>query len=131
MRLLGELIPCSDLFHYYRLSLSLLADKNPIEPVLRSFEGELLNELGFSLDFSIVFEQEADNFYYVPEQGFIPCTEKLNLPLFKKDHLQAISQLNLTEPDILRSNKLLMRHVINGLLGGKPLNSRKLFTKKS
>jgi len=130
VRLLGELIPCADLFHYYQLSLSLLADKKPIEPVLRKFEADLLDELGFSLDFSIVFEQAADNFYYIPEEGFIPCTEKLNLPLFKKEHLQAIAEQNLSELNVLRSNKLLMRHVINGLLGGKPLNSRKLFAKK-
>ena len=130
VRLLGELIPCPSLFHDYRMSLSSLAEKLSIEPILRKFELDLLAELGFSLDFSSVFEQDIDRFFYIPEQGFIPCFEKLNLPVFSKEHLQAIAQLDFSNPNVLRSNKSLMRQVFNGLLGGKPLNSRKLFTKK-
>ncbi|MCJ8320319.1 MAG: DNA repair protein RecO [Colwellia sp.] len=130
VRLLGEMNTCPDLFNNYQLSLSLLSQKQPIEPILRKFELDLLDELGFSLDFSPVFEQAAKSFYYVPEEGFIPNTEKLRLPLFKKEHLQAIGQQHLSDADVLHSNKLLMRHIFNGLLDGKPLNSRKLFTKQ-
>ena len=130
VKLLGELIACPSLFHHYQLSLSLLSKQLPIEPILRKFELDLLEELGFSFDFSPVFEHEVKNFYYIPEEGFIPCTEKLNLPLFNASHLQAISQQELSDINVLRSHKLLMRHVFNGLLGGKPLNSRKLFKRK-
>jgi len=130
VKLLGEMSPCPALFNNYQLSLALLSQNQSIEPILRKFELDLLDELGFSLDFSPVFEQTATSFYYMPEEGFIPNTEKLRLPLFKKAHLQAISQENLIDTDVLHSNKLLMRHIFNGLLGGKPLNSRKLFTKQ-
>ena len=130
VKLLGEMSACPNLFNNYQLSLSLLSQQQPIEPILRKFELDLLDELGFSIDFSPVFEQSAKNFYYVPEEGFIPNTEKLNLPLFKKDHLKSIAQENLIDAEVLLSNKLLMRHIFNGLLGGKPLNSRKLFTQQ-
>ena len=131
VRLLGELIACPSLFHDYRMSLSSLAEKLSIEPILRKFELDLLAELGFSLDFSTVFELDADSFYFIPEQGFIPCIEKLNLPVFSKEHIQAIAQFDFSDPNVLRSNKSLMRQVFNNLLDGKPLNSRNLFTNKN
>ncbi len=129
VRLLGELIACPSLFHHYRLSLSALSEKPPIEPVLRKFELDLLDELGFSLDFSPVFEQDSASFYYIAQQGFVAAEEKYKLPLFDQAHLQAIAEQDLSDSAVLRCNKILMRQVINGLLGGKPLNSRKLFVK--
>jgi len=130
VKLLGEMNACPDLFNNYQVSLSLLSEKQPIEPILRKFELDLLDELGFSLDFSPVFEHVAKSFYYIPEEGFIPNIEKLRLPLFKKEHLQAIAHKDIKSAEVLHSNKLLMRHIFNGLLDGKPLNSRKLFTKQ-
>ena len=131
VRLLGESIACPILFHHYKLSLSALSEKKPIEPVLRKFELDLLDELGFSLDFSPVFNNKSQNFYYITEQGFISAEEKLNLPIFKSEHLHAIAEQDLADSGVLHCNKILMRQVINGLLGGKPLNSRKLFLKRS
>jgi DNA repair protein RecO (recombination protein O) len=131
VRLLGESIACPILFHHYRLSLSALSEKKPIEPILRKFELDLLDELGFSLDFSSVFETNSQSFYYITEQGFISAEEKLNLPLFNRTDLLAIAEQELGDSGVLHANKILMRQVMNGLLGGKPLNSRKLFVKHS
>lgn len=127
VRLLGEHISCDVLFHQYQRSIDELAQQQPIEPVLRQFEMVLLEELGQCFDYSPVFEQNVANFYYLPEQGFIPVLEALRQPIYSKQHIQAIAQNDFSSAETLHSYKILMRQVINQLLGGQPLNSRKLF----
>ncbi|XPF93662.1 DNA repair protein RecO [Colwellia sp. RE-S-Sl-9] len=129
VKLLGDHIECPELFHQYKRSLQALAEQTSIERTLRNFEMILLDELGQSFDFSTVFESQALFFYYVLEEGFIPAINKLTLPKYSKEHLLAIAQQSIEDEQVLRTFKLLMRQVINNLLGGKPLNSRKLFTR--
>lgn len=129
VRLLTEHIACEDLYHQYQSSLSALASKQPIESVLREFEMSLLDELGQCFDFSPVFEIESPLFYYLQEEGFVPVVSKMALPSYDRSHLQAIAQQQLSCQQVLRSYKILMRQVFSNLLDGKPLNSRKLFTK--
>lgn len=139
IRLLSEDIICQPLYHQYQLTISALAAGQSIAPELRHFELALLAELGLSFDFSPVFEQPTDFFIYQAEQGFVPVYDVLNhlnkAEYFNRKHLQAISQhitdgtaLMVTEVEM--TFKLLMRHVINQLLGNKPLNSRRLFVQK-
>lgn len=130
VRLLGEHIPYEELYLLYRQSLERLSAKQPIEPILRRFENTLLEELGLTIDYSVVFEHNEAYFYYLPEQGFVPVTEKLDQQNYAKDHLLAIAQQNFTDRHVMTTYKLLMRQVLNHLLGGKPLNSRKLFLRK-
>jgi len=143
IRLLTDQIPCQQLFSQYQLTLIALAEGKEIAPQLRLFELALLEELGLSFDFSPVFEHDARYFYYIQEQGFVPVYDALpknSSQCFDKLHLQAIAQgesiyqdnlavISTTE-DINQTFKLLMRQVINQLLGNKPLNSRKLFANK-
>ncbi|WP_286133501.1 DNA repair protein RecO [Colwellia sp. UCD-KL20] len=129
VKLLGEHIECPELFHQYKQSLQALAEQTSIEKILRNFEMILLDELGQSFDFSNVFESSEPFYYYVLDEGFIPAISKLTLPKYSKEHLLAIAQQNIEDEQVLRTFKLLMRQVINNLLGGKPLNSRKLFTR--
>ncbi len=131
VKLLGENIACDELFQQYRASLNSLAQTSNIEICLRQFELMLMDELGVSFDFSLVFEHSAEGFYYLPDEGFIPAYTKLKQPCYDRWHLQAIAERNISEPEVLMTFKALMRQVINHLLGGVPLNSRKLFSKKS
>ena len=130
VRLLGEHIPYEALFLLYKNSLIQLSQQRPIEPILRHFETTLLEELGLTVDFSIVFEEAYDEFYYIVEQGFIAVTSLLNLPRYQREHLLAIAENDLTKHEVMNAYKKLMRQVLTHLLGGKPLNSRKLFMKK-
>ncbi len=147
IRLLTEHIPCQTLFNQYQKTIAALADEmNPIAPELRIFEAALLAELGVSFDFSPIDEYQVVHFHYVVEEGFVPIfdigseldtshTKTYNNIIFQAEHLKAIanSQLNgLTTltPAAEQTFKLLMREVINNLLGNKPLNSRKLFINK-
>lgn len=129
VRLLGEHIECPALFNQYQQSLVGLEAQESQEWILRQFETVLLEELGQSFDFSPVFESDENYFYYQLEHGFVPAVEPLKLPMYGKTQIQKIAQQIFDDEETLKTFKLLMRQVINNLLGGKPLNSRKLFTR--
>jgi DNA repair protein RecO (recombination protein O) len=131
VKLLGDNIACEALFQQYKMSLEALAQASNIEICLREFELMLMDELGLSFDFSLVFEHSAESFYYLPDEGFIPAYTKLKQPCYNRWHLQAIAERELSTPEVLNTFKALMRQVINHLLDGVPLNSRKLFSKKA
>lgn len=131
VRLLGELIPCHNLYHQYCISLEALNQQQNIEIILRNFELALLEELGQTIDFSMVLESNASHFYYIVEQGFIPAINKLPQPCYDKQHLLAIAEHELQDKAVRYTFKLLMRQIMMPLLGNKPLNSKKLFTKSS
>lgn len=131
VRLLGEHISCASLFHQYKMSIEALANQQSIEQILREFETLLLDELGLCFDYSPVFDTKIKRFYYMPEHGFVPVVESLAQPWYHAEHLQQIAQLDFSSTEVLHSYKLLMRQVINHLLGGQPLNSRKLFSQKN
>ncbi len=138
IRLLSEQSACKQLFAQYQVTLSALVQGKEIAPQLRQFELMLLAELGLSFDFTPIFEHDVSHFYYLAEQGFVPTYEvlpKTSIQPFDKMHLQAIAQVTLDRCSDLSAEaattfKLLMRQVINQLLGNKPLNSRKLFIRK-
>jgi len=142
VRLLNNDIVCESLFNQYQLTLSSLSENLPIAPQLRQFELCLLEELGLSFDFDPVFNQASDKvagFYYQAEQGFVPAYKfsisNIKTPWFNTEHLQAIAQYIhhdkvLIHKETEQTFKVLMRNVLNHLLGGKPLNSRKLFEKR-
>lgn len=127
VKLLGENIQCGNLFADYQTSLINLAQQSSIELTLRQFELALLDELGVSFDFSLVFEHSAQAFYYLPEEGFIPAYTELKSPRYEQSHLKLIAQQEFSNAAVLSTFKRLMRQVINHLLGGRPLNSRKFF----
>ena len=149
IRLLTEQISCQHLFSQYQTTLAALAQGEEIAPQLRLFELALLEELGLSFDFSPVFEHDVNYFHYIAEQGFVPVYgsfPKNSAQCFDKTHLQAIAQRgslyqsslpgnslpeNKVTEEVSYTFKLLMRQVINQLLGNKPLNIRKLFANKA
>jgi DNA repair protein RecO (recombination protein O) len=139
VRLITDDIICETLFSQYQSTLFSLSQGAAIAPQLRAFELTLLDELGLSLDFTPVFEDNGENvvgFYYIAEQGFIPAyhyaINTITTPWFNTSHLQAIAKQDYEpkQPELKgveKTFKLLMRQIINHLLEGKPLNSRKLF----
>lgn len=129
VRLLGELIPCQQLYFQYQKSLLALNSQHSIEIVLRNFEMVLLEELGQTIDFSEVSATGTSHYYYIAEQGFIPAINKMAQPCYDKEHLMAIAIQDFSNKEVLYSFKLLMRQIMAPILGNKPLNSRKLFRK--
>ncbi len=143
IRLMTEQQICPALFQQYRQSLTELAAKKALENNLRNFEITLLDELGISFDFSPLFEQHTvdqtnneeqsfppTHYYFSSEQGFVPWLNQgiaESYCCYKVEHLIAIAEQRLDSQEIMLTYKLLMRQVINSLLGSKPLNSRKFF----
>lgn len=116
--------PCPRLFLYYRYVLNELQGNDDLEGILRTFERQLLSELGFDLDLS---RSRTDlNYCYRPGQGLVPQGDGRGYP---GAHLRAIAEDCYDAPDVRRSAKRLMREVLQELLGDKPLNSRLLFTR--
>jgi DNA repair protein RecO (recombination protein O) len=136
VRLLGEHIPYDELFCQYKQSIEQLSLQQPIEFVLRHFENRLLEELGMTIDFSAIVLENNHNYHYLPEKGFVPAsslhaTKKQLDPCYKAEHLLSIANEELSTKEVMQTYKVLMRQVINHLLDGKPLNSRKLFKNNS
>ncbi len=130
VRLLGEHVAYDTLYPLYHDCLKQLALQLPIEPILRRFETELLEELGLTIDYSVIFEQDHQQYHYIPEQGFIAKLPKSTAYCYQKEHLMQIAQQQFETPEVMRTYKLLMRQIYSHLLGDKPLNSRKLFVRK-
>lgn len=132
--LLMRVLPLLDaqplLFEHYDLTLCALAAGRPVEPLLRTFEWRLLEQLGygFSLERDIQGQPIATGCWYalqadagfVPQGGIVPGG-------FAGDDLQALAAGDWQQPQVLRTAKRLMRQALAPHLGERPLLSRELF----
>lgn len=123
------------LFPLYHNTLEALANDSPIEPLLRIFEMQLLELLGYGIDCEFDSQQQdiTDNdalYQFTPDNGFIPLANtmsRLNY-VFKGKYILAIYNQQWDE-QVLRDAKRLTRLALHPLLGGKPLKSKALFMK--
>ncbi|MDT8404872.1 DNA repair protein RecO [Sulfuriflexus sp.] len=105
------------------------------ERVLRLFEKQLLQELGYGL----MLECEADSgqaldadgeYCYEPEYG--PVLRSIGRPasgvMVSGQSLLSLARHELADARSLRDSKRLMRAVLREYLGDKPLQSRMLYT---
>lgn len=133
VRLLPEMDRHNGLFYAYEQSLGALQQQVDIEPLLRSFEFRLLEELGYALDFT----QDVRNGCDINEQGFYECNiqegfyaASPDIPesfLIKGEWLLNIAAGNYASPATRLAAKKLARRMLKPLLGSKPLHSRELF----
>jgi len=131
MRILARDDPHAELFHHYENTLNELTSATDVEPILRSFEVVLLNELGYGL----LLDQEAetgkeikhDSFYafeieHGPREINRPDTNAVN-----GSTLHALAG-NIPYHDREKSQaRMLMRRLLAHYLGDRPLKSRELF----
>lgn len=131
MRLMpqGEAQPL--LFAAYQSVLQALADGQPLEPLLRQFEWQLLEALGYA--FSLSHDNRGDALHadgcYIWQagEGLQPATGQPSRRVFGGAGLLAFAAADWQHPQALPTAKRLMRQVLAGLLGDKPLHSRQLF----
>lgn len=127
MRLLPAYDPHPRLFAYYRLALGGLADPDTREPVLRVFEGRLLDALGFGFSLEQTTEQQPlrpeGRYRLDPEQGLIRDGQGP----YGGEALLAMAADDYTDAATRRCAKQLMRQALAPLLGERPLHSRSLF----
>ena len=138
--LLKELLPkhdsVPDIFQLYQTvqtALRSATDSTDLEILLREFEVQLLNELGYGIHFvdaSNDTELQASlAYYYQMEKGFMLLAQAdiRGNSYFTGSALHSISALDFSAAETRRQAKHLLRSVINHHLGGKPLKSRELF----
>lgn len=132
MRLLQRHDPHASLFDAYARALRDLGSMQPEEPVLRRFEKDLLEALGYGL----MLAQDADEklpieagrvYYYHCDQGPRRQPDTPDAVPVSGATLLAIAALDFTDPEVRRETKRLMRYVLRPHLGDKPLKSREFF----
>ncbi|MBA4501375.1 DNA repair protein RecO [Marinobacterium marinum] len=124
-RLLSPFDPHPKLFVLFRYALNELKSARDIEGALRTFERQLLEQMGFALDSSVL---RPDRWYgWHPESGLQPVGIGQG---FSGAHLLSIEQDCYDDPAVRRTAKQLMRLRLAALLGDRPLRSRELFLKR-
>ena len=119
-----------ELFQAYLFTLNQLLktdDRLMIEAVLRRFEWTLLHTCGHG--FSLTTETdtyqlvECHKYYqFIPGKGLV--VSQKGIP---GEHLLALAADELTQPEHLKSAKLIMRKAIDHLLGGREIKARTLY----
>ena len=133
VRLLHRHDPHPELFAFYAATLERLASGEALEPVLREFELQLLDDLGYSVDFTVDahsgLEVRKDCLYvYQTELGLVhsPRRPDNGKPAYSGADLKQIAGGDYSGAGATTAKRLL-REVLAGHLGGEPLRSRQLF----
>jgi DNA repair protein RecO (recombination protein O) len=146
LKLLERSDPHPDLFAHYTSLMMALQSGQPVEPLLRMFELQLLGEIGYApnlnrdaathapVDADRVYEFVAD--YGVVEAGvaapaapvfdhgvpvFAPAAS-----VFKGSSLLAISRQEFSDTEVMRDAKRLLREILNFHLGNRALHTRRV-----
>lgn len=131
-RLLPQHEPVPELFAAYLDALGRLREAADVEPGLRQFEHALITALGhgFQWDWATDVEAEVDRnrvYAYDPQQGIVAHAEQgVLLTGLPGTTLLALGAGQWTGPERILA-KRVMRCLIDYLLQGKPLQSRRLF----
>ncbi len=134
VRLLPEHEANPEIFELYKTSLMALANQQSLEIILRLFEEQLLQQLGYEINFTTDTGLQAgikpgQLYRFHPEQGFdlLPLQARIENDVFSGELILDIAAHRYDNEVILSQAKRLMRLALKPLLGNKPLQSRKLF----
>lgn len=124
--------PHPGLFDAYVAAVGALAAKAAPAPVLRRFELALLRELGYGVE----LEQEAgggapiaadQRYAYIIERGPVRGAAPSDGVAMSGSSLLALSRDDFSAAQTLLEAKALLRMLINHHLGGRDLQSRRVF----
>lgn len=131
LRLLPREDPHETLFEHYEAALGRLSQDTPHSLVLRCFERQLLQELGYALP----LEHEAESttpiepqqlYNYIVERGPVrPEAANSGVQLHGKTLLD-MARDDYSDAQTLQQSKQLMRALVSHYLGEKPLHTRQL-----
>ncbi|EAR29632.1 DNA repair protein recO (Recombination protein O) [Pseudoalteromonas tunicata D2] len=116
-------------YQLYQQHLQALTTSCDVEQTLRSFEYQLLELLGYGVDFNYDAQgdpiEAAALYLYVDEQGW--CKQNTTHSGFRGEQLMAFSQLDFSQPQTRLLAKQFARYLLKPLLGERELKSRELF----
>lgn len=136
LRLLHKHDACPEIFQLYTLAIRDLAEMENLESILRFFEKNLINALGYGINLMQDHESGED---ILPDQRYIyeadagpTCLRegrqtKNGIVISGQSLLALASEQPLLDPRTRQEAKHLMRYLLAPLLGDKPLQSRKFF----
>ena len=127
-RLLQPFDAYPQLYVYYQYVLNELLAADDIELALRTFEQQLLKQLGFQFDTGHCQKQQI--YHFQPERGFVETPQpgaRIRPECFTGEQLLGVVEERYQQPEIRRAAKRLMRLALEARLGNKPLRSRQLF----
>jgi len=130
LRLLPENDEYPETFNSYWTFLANLnaLDSSEKEYALRNFENQMLEDLGYGLDFSFDINDERINedqqYEFIEHQGF---NKNSNGAVSGKALVSLSKQETITDPIQLTILKKMNRKRLKSLLGDKPLKSKELF----
>ena len=130
LRLLPENDEYPETFNSYWTFLANLnaIDSNEKEYALRNFENQMLEDLGYGLDFSFDINDEHIKedlqYEFIEHQGF---NKNSNGAVSGKALVSLSKQETITDPIQLTILKKMNRKRLKSLLGDKPLKSKELF----
>ena len=132
LRLLPQGDPQPKLFAYYQLALVRLSDPQQQEVVLRIYERQLLNLLGFGIDFEFTAAgqpiESGLHYNFAPQLGFAAVVDGRG---YSGADLQALAHNDYQHPAVRRTAKRVMRQALAPHLGDRPLHSRELFLSRA
>ncbi len=138
MRVLPKQDAHANLFVIYERTLHALAKGTMSnEIILRVFEKQLLQEIGYGLPLKAENIDENLHYRFDMERGFLLECQAQQLPsgkivngIFSGLTLKALLLEQFNDSALLPDIKRLMRTIFGCLLGDKPLNSRSLFVEE-
>lgn len=135
LRCLHKFVPYPNLFDFYHTTLTQLSLTESVQPVLRCFEKNLLDELGYGITWDSCAKtgkdiEGAKYYQFDPAQGLFELTSAqlavTTKPIFSGDSLLAFASGGFLNQQHLRDAKNIMRLALLPLIGDKPLKSREL-----
>jgi DNA repair protein RecO (recombination protein O) len=132
LRVLHEGDPLPEMVPLYESVIAKLAGTENLELILRPFELQLLDLLGYGIDFGVDVDGNEillDKMYtYIPEHGFqlISDTQQAKAS-FTGQQINGVEQGDLSDGQSRRDAKKLLRLALSPLTGNKPFMSRELF----
>ncbi|MFT6310789.1 MAG: DNA repair protein RecO (recombination protein O) [Porticoccus sp.] len=132
LRVLHEGDPLPEMVPLYESVIAKLAGTENLELILRPFELQLLDLLGYGIDFGADVDGNeillAKMYTYIPEHGFqlISDTQQAKTS-FTGQQINGVEQGDLSDGQSRRDAKKLLRLALSPLTGNKPFMSRELF----
>jgi DNA repair protein RecO (recombination protein O) len=132
MRLTHRHDPHPELFEHYKAALACLAQTDSQESCLRTFELDLLEELGYGL----ILDHEAETgepieagagYCYYLERGPLRSDGQCAGVRLQGQTLLELSARAVTGEQAQKEAKRLMRTVLQKYLGERPLQTREIF----
>lgn len=117
--------------HYFSCMLKLASESSQLEPALRTFEFQLLQALGYGLNFTHCAAtgnpiSPTMTYQFYENEGFVASLLQNN-HTFLGQELLAFAELNFAEKSTQQAAKRFTRIALKRFLGNTPLKSRELF----